>query len=223
MAHCCVALAPVSERAPQEQRARRHQRLGLAKATGGVAALIVIAVAATVGAAHTISSIAHPNDKTRLQQYATGKHHVIVRSRDGHFTAAFPDQPTPSTEAVHVLFLTVPGQRLVTPIDHDTVEVVWFTIPASVRTTDPVSTLATLTPFLANDLEGTAQNGQRVAGATPLAYEFTVPEPSSRRVGNYYVRVILDGHRVWVLRVQTQSGDGAAALHALAKSFQVTK
>jgi hypothetical protein len=218
-----VALAPVSDRTPQERRIRRRQRMGLAKATLGVSALVVIATLATVGAVHTIASIAQPADNTRLQRYITGRDRKVVTPKGGHFKAAFPDDPTASTEKVHVLFLTLPAQRVLLPVNKDTVEVVWFDIPASVRTTDPQSTIATLATFLAVDLEGTAQNGQKVSGAVPLAYQFTVPEPSSRRVGTYYVRVILSGHHVWVLRVQTSGSDGAKALAALANSFELTK
>ncbi len=219
-----MTTVPATPRAPAERRIRRRERLGLVKAAGGVVALVVVAALATTAAVHTIADIANPDTTTRLERYAKGKNHVTVRSDDGQFRADFPTTPTPSHEVEHVL-IAIPAQRLISTLgtdSHDSVEVAWFSLPTGVRIADPQSTLLTLAAALANDLHGSPGSGAKVLGAPQPAYELTVHESSDSFSRDYHVRLILDDHRVYELRVQSDSATVAVnALHTLAASFHL--
>lgn len=194
------------------------------KATGGVFFLLVIAGIATLAAVHTIANIANPDTSTRLERYAKGKNHVVVRSADNQFSVAFPDTPTVSRETEHVL-TAIPAQRLISTVGtdaRDTVEVVWYSLPSSVKITDPKNMLVLLGAALANDLHGSPGAGSRVLGAPEPAYELTIHENNDSFSRDYHVRIILADHRVYELRVQSDSTTVALeALHTLAASFRL--
>jgi hypothetical protein len=219
-----VTTVPVAPRAPAERRIRRRERLGLVKATGGVFFLLVIAGIATLAAVHTIANIANPDTSTRLERYAKGKNHVVVHSADNQFEAAFPDTPTASTEIEHV-FIAIPAQRLISTVGadaHDTVQIVWYSLPKNVTIRDPQSTLTLIAATLANDLHGSPGSGERVLGTPEPAYEYTIIENSDSFSRDYHVRLILSDHEVYELRVESNSASVAVdALHTLAGSFRL--
>jgi hypothetical protein len=123
------------------------------------------------------------------------------------------------------LFIPVPAQRLISTLGSDgreSVEVVWFSLPPAMKITDPRNTLVSLSLLLAKDLGGVAASGTIVSGTTAPAYEVAILGRTTRFSQAYHVRLVLDGHRVYQLRIQSNDATSArAALHALAASFRL--
>jgi hypothetical protein len=221
--HWYVATAPAAPRTPVERRVRRRERLAVVKAVTGITLLVVVGGLATAAAVHTIAGIASSDTTTRLERYVDGKNVLRVAKSDGRFVASFPNQPTETAPTEH-LFVPLSAHRYISTLhgSHDTVELEWFDLSSKLRILDPQSVLGALSLALTNELRGTLSSGRAVAGATPPAYEFVVDPQQGSQSETYRVRAILDDHRVYVLRVQSNDAKvGPRALAALVASFRI--
>ncbi len=189
------------------------------KAAVGVAVLLIVALFAGTAGVSTLGSIFNPNHQTRLQRYVSGGRgdRVLVTVRGAGIRLAFPSDPRKSREAVHLIGNPIGANRLISTAGDDAVEFVWYRVPA------PLASLKNLVEvlggFAAGDLRGTVHDAERHPDSIPPAFQFRVPAPPKQK-GDYYVRIMVDGGNVYVLRVRAKV-DGLKALNSFASSYCV--
>jgi hypothetical protein len=199
---------------------RRHPLL---KALGGVLVLLALGIGAGVGGVHVVQNMINENGKSRLELFTDGSDNptiVTLGDPTALMRVSLPSAPK-STGHEAMTFFGVVKQvdRAISTAGDDSVAILWFrVVPALAR--NPQKTLSTLASNQASNLGGTTPLEPRMlSSGSTAAYEFRVHPVGTAAVGaDYYVRILLHGDVVYVLRVEAKKG-GAAALAKVAGSI----
>ena len=199
---------------------RRHPLL---KALGGVLLLLVVAGVTGYAGVRVVQNMVNNNGESRLARFTDGSDNptiVTLGDPTARITVALP---APLVTSLHesLTFLGAVKQvdRVISPAGDDSVQILWFRVVPTLAL-NPAKTLRILAASQAADLGGTRPlDASLVSTGTTAAYDFEV-QPTSASTGgsNYYVRILMHGDVVYVVRVEASTG-GAAALNKVVKSI----
>ncbi len=199
---------------------RRHPLL---KALTGVALLLAAGGTAGFAGIRVVQDMVNANGKSRLDRFTDGEDRptiVTLGDPSARMTVALPSPPVSGTHESMTFFGVVKQvDRAISPAGDASVQIVWFRIvPLLAR--NPESTLKTLATAQAGNLGGAAPlQPKLISAGTTAQYEFRVhPTNSSAGGADYYVRMLIHGEVVYVVRVEATSG-GAQALKKVVDSI----
>jgi hypothetical protein len=203
----------------------RPQGVGRAVRTAFVlGVLIVIAIVASVGAFHQFNSLVGNNSKDELSRYLDDNAHTAAPPKSVGFQVDFPVPPARQAEKVSVGVgsLTVARDRALVD-DEITFDAVWFDLPGSAPA-DPTRLLSTLINLQIHQAGGVKQSvgkQERIdrASSRDIVYR-TVETTGAKRY--FDERIIVQGRRVWLLRVGSHI-PRYEAFRQFAASFTFTK
>ena len=191
----------------------RPQSAGRALRTAFVlGVLIVIALVASIEAVHQFSSLAGDNTKDELSRYLDDNAHTTATPSGGGFRIDFPVPASRTSER----FLTATG-TVTAPKDHALVddevnfEALWLELPGA-SPANASRAVANLASLQLRQLGGTSIG----SGATPkvahVAGRDLVFVAIDRTGAKHYYdeRILLEGRRLWVLRVSSRIRRDAA-------------
>jgi hypothetical protein len=202
----------------------RPQSVGRAVRTAFVlGVLIVIALVAAVGAIHQFGALVGDNTKDELSRYLDDHEHTKVKPSGAGFRADFPTPPTRQSELVSTGAGSITARRDGSLVDDEVVfDAVWFELPGT-RPISAAKLLSSLVSLQTHQLGGTkiAGTGQSKIGRA-IFHDFVVVSVDRSGVKHYYdERIIVDGRRVWFLRVGSRLRRDEA-FRAFANSFALT-
>ena len=185
--------------------------------------LIVIALVAAVGAFHQFNALVGNNTKDELSRYLDDHAYSRIQPSGGGFRADFPVPPTRQSEQVATGrgVFTVPRDGALVD-DEVTFDAIWFDLPGAAPATDPF--IRDFMSLQIRQLAGTkiaASVSHKLGHATWRDFVFI--NVDQHGVKRYYdERVIVDGGRVWVLRLGSRIRRDEA-FRVFAGTFAFTK
>ncbi|HEY3832581.1 MAG TPA: hypothetical protein VGO03_09835 [Acidimicrobiia bacterium] len=207
---------------------RRHPLL---KALGGVVLLLAVGGVTGYAGVRVVQNMVNNNGESRLARFTDGSDHptiVTLGDPTAKIKVALPAPLVPSLhETLTFLGSVQQVDRVISPAGDDSVQILWFRV-APTLALNPAATLRILAASQAADLGGTQPvDATLVSTGTTAAYEFEVQPKSSTAtatatVTSYYVRILMHGNVVYVIRVEAATG-GAAALAKVVKSIAWVK
>ncbi|HEY1739602.1 MAG TPA: hypothetical protein VGI86_12870 [Acidimicrobiia bacterium] len=203
---------------------RRHPLL---KALVGVLVLVVVGGITGYAGVRVVQRMVNNNGESRLARFTDGSDNptiVTLGDPSARIRVALPAPLVPSLHESLTFFGSVQQvDRVISPAGDDSVQILWFRVVPSLAL-NPAKTLRVLAATQTSDLGGTRPlDATLVSTGTTAAYEFEVdPKSSAAGASNYYVRILMHGDVVYVVRVEAASG-GAAALSKVVKSIAWAK
>ena len=198
---------------------RRHPLL---KAIAGVVALLVVGGAAGTAGVRVVQNMLNTS-KSRLDRFIDGTDNptiVTIGDPTARMTVALPSAPQYGHESMAYFGIVRTVDRQISPAGSNaSVQIVWFrVVPALAR--NPEALLAALAGSQTVNLGGAKPiNAHLVGTGTTAAYDFEVhPTGSSTAGSDYFVRIMLHGDVVYVVRVEASAG-GADALKKVTRSI----
>jgi hypothetical protein len=201
----------------------RPQSVGRAVRTAFVlGVLIVIALVSAFAAVHQFSALVGDNTKDELSRYLDDSAHTKVTPGGAGFGISFPVPPSRQTEPFSVGLGALAAHRDRALVDDEiTFDAVWLQLPVTPR--DPYTLAASFMTLQLRQLGGTriGTSAKRKIGpaiARDVAF-VTVDHTGAKRY--FDERIMLNGRRVWILRVGSRVRR-AAAFARFAASFYFT-
>jgi hypothetical protein len=201
----------------------RPQSLGRAVRTAFVlGVLIVIALVAAVASFHQFNALVGDNTKDEMSRYLDDHEHTTVKPGGAGFKIDFPVPPTHDTELVSTGVGGVTARRYRSLVDDEaTFDVVWFDAPKV--SVDPSKVLSTLISLQVHQIGGTqiaAADQERIDGA--ISRDFVYRRTDTDGAKRFYdQRIIMQGRRVWFVRVGSRLRRDEA-FRVFAASFTLT-
>jgi hypothetical protein len=203
----------------------RPQSAGRALRTAFVlGVLIVIALVAALEAVHQFNSLVGDNTKDELSRYLDDNAHTTAKPGGAGFRVDFPVPASRGSERFATAAGTITAPRDHAVVDDEvTFDAVWLELPGALPT-NANKTLGGLVNLQLRQLGGTriGASGARTLGhaiGRDVAF-VTVDQIGAKHY--YDERILLDGRRVWVLRVASRVRRDAA-FSKFAASFAFTK
>jgi hypothetical protein len=203
----------------------RPQSVGRALRTAFVlGVLVVIALVAAVEAVHQFSALVGNNSKDELSRYLDDNAHTTAHPSGGGFKVDFPVPASRRAEPFSTGAVTVSAQLDYALVDDEiTFDAVWLQLPGAAPT-NPTRELGTLTSLQLRQLGGVkigTQPMRKIGNALSRDVVFVTVDRAG--VKHYYdERIMLNGRRVWVLRVASRIRRDAA-FNRFASTFAFTK
>jgi hypothetical protein len=185
----------------------RPQSVGRAVRTAFVLGLLlVVAIVASVGAYHQFNAFVGNNTKDELSRYLDDNQHSTATPSGAGFKIDFPVPAERESESVSTGFGSVTAPRDAALVDDEIVfQVVWFQLPGAAPA-DSAHLLSSFVTLQMRSLQGTriAVDPQgKVDGA--ITRDFVFRNVDSNGTTRYYdERVMLDGRRLWIIRVESR-------------------
>ena len=197
----------------------RRRGLRIFKILVGVAVLFGVAFVAARSGMATIQDIFNSHGQSKLARFAKDKKPTLYPIPGAGITLALPSAPAASiNETVHFFGGATTARRYISQAGKsDSVQIVWFDMaPAALA--DKPSALAAIGAFQAADFSGTVTDANSFTADAAPAYECKIVQKHVAKQGPYYLRLLLNRNRVYIVRIQT-AGDGDAARRAVTKGF----
>jgi hypothetical protein len=203
----------------------RPQSVGRAVRTAFVLGLLlVIAIVAGFGAYRQFNALVGDNTKDQLSRYLDDHQHSTATPSDAGFKIDFPVPAERESEKVVTGPSTITAPRDASLVDDEIqFQVVWFDLPPSL----PSGSGAVLTSLVILQMRGL--EGTRIALDPPgkvggaITRDFVFKNVDSTGTTRYYdERILLEGRRVWIVRVVSRVRRDDA-FREFAASFAFTK
>jgi hypothetical protein len=190
----------------------RPQSVGRAVRTAFVlGVLIVIALVAAFEAVHQFSALVGDNTKDELSRYLDDNAHTNVEPSGAGFKIAFPVPPARQTESVSTGVGSIAARRERALVDDEiTFDAVWFQLPGP--PSDASQFLSALAGLQLRQLGGSRAGSSTAKKIGPaLARDFALITVDKTGAKHYLdERILVNGRRVWILRVGSRIPRGAA-------------
>jgi hypothetical protein len=182
----------------------RPQSVGRAVRTAFVlGVLLVLGIVAGVGAYHQFNALVGDNTKDQLSRYLDDHQHWTAHPSGAGFKADFPVEGTRQTEQVATGYGTVTAQRDGALVDDEIdFQIAWLDLPASA----PPGSANLLTALVGAQVR--QYQGTRIALDAPgklgraITRDFVFKNVDSTGTTRYYdERIVLDSHKVWMVRI----------------------
>ncbi len=194
------------------------------KAIAGVVVLLVVGGVASVMGVRVVQNMINANGESRLARFSDGTDNPIVATigdPSARITLDLPSTPQPGHESMTFLTSVRQVDRVISPAGSDgAVQVLWFNVAPGMAS-NPETALKLLAGAETATLGGTEPiGGHMVSSGTVAMYDFSVhPVGSAAGGADYFVRILLRGDLVYVVRVEADSG-GPKALTKVVGSIQ---
>jgi hypothetical protein len=202
----------------------RPQSVGRAVRTAFVlGVLIVIALVAAFAAVHQFNALVGDNTKDELDRYLDDNAHTTVHPSGAGFQISFPDPPSRQTESVSTGIGNITAQRDSALVDEEiTFDAVWFKLSGAPA--NPDTYLKAILTLQLHQLGGTrigSSTAKKLDSAAVRDFAFTTVDRTGAK--RYFdERLIMNGNRVWILRMGSRIGR-PAAFARFTGSFHFTK
>jgi hypothetical protein len=165
--------------------------------------LVVIAIVAAIASLHQFNALVGDNTKDEMSRYLDDHEHTTKKPGGGGFEIDFPVPPKRDTEVVATGVGGLTATRYRSLVDDEaTFDAVWFTLPGK-SSSDPAKLLSALVSLQVHQNSGTqiaAGDQERIDGA--ISRDFVFRRTDTDGAKRYYdQRIILQGRRVWFVRV----------------------
>jgi hypothetical protein len=202
----------------------RPQSVGRAVRTAFVlGVLVVVAIVASVAAIDNFSALVGDNTKDELSRYLDDNAHSTIRPSGAGFTLDFPVPAARFGERVPTDRGAIDAPRDSATVDDEiTFDVVWFDLPGA-RPPDINRFLGAMITRQIRALSATriAVSSKKKVGRA-YARDFVAVNVGRSGTKRYFDgEVVLQGRRVWILRVGSRIRRDAA-FHKFADSLKIT-